>query len=257
MLELYHSGLSTCSKQVRLCLAEKGLDYVSHYVELWRFENLSPAYLALNPHGVVPTLVHDGHAIFNSLVINEYLDDVFPEVPLRPADPLARAKARLWEWMADDVHVSVMMPTYMSFLKNHAAELTPDEVDRMLAATPVPDRRERWIRTTSGGYGDKELQAAYDKIDFVLGRFEDDLGDGTWIAGESYSLGDIAMLAIVHRVRELRPELLDPARRARTIAWHARMMERPAVPGVYTAGGPETPARPSGISIEGIAAAAE
>src|SRR5262245_57594922 len=48
MLELYHSGLTTCSKQVRHCLREKGLPYRSRYVELWRYENLSPAYLELN-----------------------------------------------------------------------------------------------------------------------------------------------------------------------------------------------------------------
>jgi Glutathione S-transferase, N-terminal domain len=66
MLELYHSGLTTCSKQVRHCLREKGLPYVSRYVELWRYENLSPYYLKLNPNGVVPTLVHDGAAIINS-----------------------------------------------------------------------------------------------------------------------------------------------------------------------------------------------
>jgi glutathione S-transferase len=60
MLVLYHAGLTTCSKQVRFCLREKGLAYESRYVDLLRFENLRPDYLKLNPHGVVPTLVHDG-----------------------------------------------------------------------------------------------------------------------------------------------------------------------------------------------------
>jgi Glutathione S-transferase, N-terminal domain len=71
MLELYHSGLTTCSKQVRHCLREKGLPYRSRCVELWHYENLSPAYLALNPNGVVPTLVHDSAPIINSFCINE------------------------------------------------------------------------------------------------------------------------------------------------------------------------------------------
>ena len=83
MLELYHSGLTTCSKQVRHCLREKGLAYTSRYVELWRYENLSPAYLNLNPNGVVPTLVHDGDAIINSFCINEYIEDAFPEPVVR------------------------------------------------------------------------------------------------------------------------------------------------------------------------------
>ena len=63
MLELYHAGLTTCSKKARLCLAEKGLDYVSHYVNLRERENHRPEYLAINPNGVVPTLVHDGRTI--------------------------------------------------------------------------------------------------------------------------------------------------------------------------------------------------
>lgn len=85
MLELYHSGLTTCSKQVRLCLREKELPYTSRYIELWNYENLNPDYLKLNPNGVVPTLVHDGRPIYNSFVITEYIEDMFPEKPLRPA----------------------------------------------------------------------------------------------------------------------------------------------------------------------------
>ncbi|MBX9824487.1 MAG: glutathione S-transferase N-terminal domain-containing protein [Xanthobacteraceae bacterium] len=60
MLTLYHGGLTTCSRQVRRCLREKGMAYESRYADLLRFEHLSPAYLKLNADGVVPTLVHDG-----------------------------------------------------------------------------------------------------------------------------------------------------------------------------------------------------
>ena len=107
MLELYHSGLTTCSKQVRHCLREKGLAYQSRYVELWRYENLSPDYLKLNPNGVVPTLVHDGVPIINSFCINEYLEDAFPQPALRPADARGRARMRYWAWTADDVHHAI------------------------------------------------------------------------------------------------------------------------------------------------------
>ncbi|MFL6802932.1 MAG: glutathione S-transferase family protein, partial [Xanthobacteraceae bacterium] len=112
MLELYHSGLTTCSKQVRHCLREKGLPYRSRYVELWRYENLSPAYLKLNPNGVVPTLVHDGVPILNSFCINEYIEDVFPDPPLRPADPNERARMRYWAWTADEVHLQLARLTH-------------------------------------------------------------------------------------------------------------------------------------------------
>ena len=116
MLELYHSGLTTCSKQVRHCLREKGLNYESNYVELWRYENLSPDYLKLNPNGVVPTLVHDGTPIINSFCINEYIEDAFPEPPLRPADATERARMRYWAWTADEIHLQLARLTHASLL---------------------------------------------------------------------------------------------------------------------------------------------
>jgi len=79
MLELYHSGLSTCSKQVRLALVEKGVPYVSRYVELQHHAHLSAAYLKLNPWGVVPTLVHDGAVIRESSLICSYIDTLKPD----------------------------------------------------------------------------------------------------------------------------------------------------------------------------------
>jgi len=60
-LTLYHSGLTTCSKQVRHCLREKQIPYESRYVELWRYENLSPSYLSINPNGVVRPQWHSHH----------------------------------------------------------------------------------------------------------------------------------------------------------------------------------------------------
>ena len=74
MLELYHARLTTCSTKARLCLAEKGLDDVSHYLNLPAFEHHRPEYLALNPNGAVPTLVHDGRVIIDSTFSNEHLD---------------------------------------------------------------------------------------------------------------------------------------------------------------------------------------
>ena len=85
-LELYHNALSTCSQKVRLVLAEKGLDFESHPVDLAGGEQHAPDYVKMNPNHVVPTLVHDGRVLIESSLINEYLDEAFPERPLRPAD---------------------------------------------------------------------------------------------------------------------------------------------------------------------------
>lgn len=79
MLELYHAHISTCSQKVRLCLAEKGLAWTSHPIEFATGEHLRPAYLQLNPNGVVPTLVHDGRPVIDSSVICEYLEEIAPD----------------------------------------------------------------------------------------------------------------------------------------------------------------------------------
>ncbi len=244
MLELYHSGHTTCSKQVRQCLTEKGLAYESRYVELWSYENLSPDYLKLNPFGVVPTLVHDGHPIVNSFCIMEYVEDVFPERPLRPADPVLRAKSRLWGWLADEVHPSMADATYNAQMRNRAREMDRATLDKVLSMMPVPERRARLARVSGDGFSAAEIAHAYDRLAFFFQRLEADIDKGPWICGESFSVADVSVLAIVDRVRELRPELV--ASYPGVAAWHARMFERPAVKTVYALDTAEVPRRPAG-----------
>jgi glutathione S-transferase len=254
MLELYHSGLTTCSKQVRHCLREKGLPYKSRYVELWRYENLSPAYLKLNPNGVVPTLVHDGTPIINSLCINEYIEDTFPEPSLRPADPAERARMRYWAWTADEIHLQLARLTHARLLQSSVNDLTPQDQATMLKHTPVPDKRDRWRILTKGGYSPEQLGAALDNVLFVFGRMEEELSRrGPWLAGATFSLGDISMLAIVHRIFELYPDRLDRSAFPCVNEWWDRVTARPAVKYVYANDTEETPKRPPTKSIAGIA----
>jgi glutathione S-transferase len=254
MLELYHSGLTTCSKQVRHCLREKRLPYVSRYVELWRYENLSPAYLKLNPNGVVPTLVHDGIPVINSFCINEYIEDAFPEPPLRPADNHERARMRYWAWTADEVHLQLARLTHARMLQSRVDDLSPQDKAIMLKSTPVPDKRERWNILAKGGYSQDQLTAALDSVLFTFGRMDEELARrGPWLAGKTYSLGDISMLAIVHRITELFPNRLDRAKFPRLMDWWDRSMARPAAKYVYSSDTEETPKRPPGKSIAGIA----
>ena len=254
MLELYHSGLTTCSKQVRHCLREKGLKYESRYVELWRYENLSPEYLKLNPNGVVPTLVHDGVPIINSFCINEYLDDAFPTPSLRPADPKERARMRYWAWTADEVHLAAARLTHARLLQATVRELTPEDQEIMLANTPVPEKRERWRVLTAEGYTPEQLQASVDSVMFTFQRFNDEIAQrGPWLAGATFSLADISMLAIVHRVSELFPEQLKRDSLPKLHEWWDRVMARPAAAYAYSNSTEETPKRPAGKSVAGIA----
>lgn len=93
-LILYTHPMSPCAQKVRIVLTEKSLCWESRYVDLPGKENLTEAYLKLNPLGVVPTLVEDGHSIIESSIICEYLEDRFPTPRLRPDSALATATMR-------------------------------------------------------------------------------------------------------------------------------------------------------------------
>ena len=60
MLELYHHGSSVCAAKVRIVLAEKGLQWKGHYLDILKGDQFDPEYMKLNPKAVVPTLVLEG-----------------------------------------------------------------------------------------------------------------------------------------------------------------------------------------------------
>ena len=101
-LTLYHNDISTCAQKVRLALAEKELEWESVHLYLRKGDQRAPEYKRLNPKGIVPTLVDEETVVTESSIILEYLDDAFPEKPLRPDDPAARAAMRECIKLLDD-----------------------------------------------------------------------------------------------------------------------------------------------------------
>jgi glutathione S-transferase len=228
VLELYHYGDSVCSLKVRLCLAEKGLEWTGRFVDLLRFEQLRPEYLRLNPNGVVPTLVHDGRAVIESTIINEYLDEVFPDVSLRPADAYERARMRAWVKFEDDVlHPAVRPATFNLMLKGKVAAMSDAELDDIAARHPKKDVAEDWKRAARAPVDEAALAASRAKLDAALDRLEAGLADTGWLAGGAYSLAEVAMAPIIDRMEHLalaglwhdRPAIGD---------WIDRIKRRPA-----------------------------
>ena len=104
---LYGYFRSSAAFRVRIALNLKGMAAEPRFVHLLRGggEQHGAAYKALNPQALIPTLVHDGHAIGQSLAIIEYLDEIKPELPLLPREPLARARVRQIAYaIACDIH---------------------------------------------------------------------------------------------------------------------------------------------------------
>ncbi len=104
-MELYNYFRSSASYRVRIALALKGIAYDYKAVHLVHAEQLAPAYAALSPTRLVPTLVDGEHALGQSLAIIEYLDETHPQPPLLPADALGRARVRaLAQGIACEIH---------------------------------------------------------------------------------------------------------------------------------------------------------
>src|SRR5580692_12885827 len=93
-IQVYGFWRSIASFRVRVALRLKGLPFEEIPIDILSGEQFEPAYAAVSAERVVPTFIHDGHSIFQSLAIIEYLDDIQPKPRLVPQDPKERAYAR-------------------------------------------------------------------------------------------------------------------------------------------------------------------
>jgi len=228
-LALYHAWVSSASRRVRFVLEEKELSYQGILVNLLEFEQHSPAYLALNPNGFVPTLVHDGHPIIESSVICEYLDEVFPSRPLRPADPRDRARMRVWAKWTDEVVIrAFQVANWNRMMAPTARKWSDEEVERRLKAVPVPDRREDWRRMAREPFSESEIAHAVANIRRTLERMEADLSRGPWLAGNAFSLADIHLSPYIVRIGEHAERGICLGDYPRCADWWQRLTARPA-----------------------------
>jgi len=231
MLELYHYGLSVCAHKVRFALAEKGLAWTSRIVDLHKGEQFSPAYLKLNPSGVVPTLVHDGMPVIESTVINEYLDDAYPDRPLRPSAALARMSMRLWAKRIDDaIHaacgtLTIAAASRVRLAKIHAQGLT---VDEYVAQIPDAKRRARQREVLTHGMRAEGVLPAFQAYTAFLSDMEATLGHWHYLAGEEISLADIDLFPYVLRLDMLGMSAAF-AERPALLRWYDGLRSRPAL----------------------------
>ena len=238
MIELYHYWNAVCGQKSRLCVVEKGIAWQSHHVNLFRGDGLDPEYLAINPNGVVPTLVHDGRVIVESSIINEYLDDVFPEPILKPGDAYLRAEMRGWCKFVDNfVHSATRVASFNQFLKPSMEWRSDAEMEAYLARIPSTDAggtRDRHRRFREGirkRLPDEETADSFNRLERVADRMESDLAShgGPWLVGADYSLADVSMAPYVHRLEQLGvSRWWQDGNRPRLADWYTRLKERPA-----------------------------
>ena len=230
MIELYHFWSSVCSVKVRMCLEEKGVAWESRYTDLFRFDQLRPEYVALNPDGVVPTLVHDGQPVRESSIINEYIDEAFPGPALAPIDPLKRARMREFIRLCDDGLPAIAVPTMVKYILPKLRNRWDDaELSKRSEQRPTEFYRNMFRRGIAAEVSDAELTVCFARLDRILDRMESALAaEGNWVVG-SFSLADIAVAPYLFRLSALGQERFWSASKRPHIAdWYARILTRPA-----------------------------
>lgn len=196
MIRLYDYPDCPFCQKVRVVLAEKDLEYERVPVDLHKGEQRSPEFLKLNPYGKVPVLIDEDVVVYDSTIINEYLDEEYPNPSLMPEDSAGRGRVRLLEDFADN---SFTPPAGMII-----AELHKPESDR--DGERIRKYQGEIVRVLS------RLDAAFDGKEFLVGEF---------------SLADVAFVPRVLVLGQLGVEL-DPRLQSVT-AWITRLRERPSV----------------------------
>jgi len=196
-IKLYEAVPSSNSDRVKLALNEKGLAYERVKLNLAKKEQKRPEFLRLNPYGKVPVIDDGGQVLFESCIINEYLDEKYPNPPLMPKDPYLRGRGRvLVDYGMNYLHESYWALRNEIFFKK--------EAERNVS---LMDEQRRVLRE-------------------LLGYLEEALGDKAYFLGE-FSLTDIDLWPRFGRMEEY--GVLPAASLPRLSAWVKRMKERTSV----------------------------
>jgi glutathione S-transferase len=195
MLKLYHFERSGNAREVRLALHEKNLPFEEVIIDVMKGDTKKPEFLKLNPFGKVPVLVDGELALYEAMLINEYLDEKYPAPPIMPKAPEARAEVRKWSYWGTQKMEKHMAPVLLEML------LKPEE---------------KW---------DKEMIEKNKKaLGEALVTLNERLDGREYICGE-YSLADICVtphLAALGRIKYNADAGLTNYH-----AWFKRLRERP------------------------------
>ena len=196
MIKLYTFPLSTNSRKVRIALLEKGLEFERINVDLIKGEQKNPDYLKINPFGQVPALDDEGFIVYDSTIINEYLEDEYPYPSLMPRDSEGRARARLLEDFRDNRFNPFFVQIFFE------------------------------MRKPEGERDGARIDAARTEIIKAFDRTENELKSKEYLAG-SFSLADVAFMPNIELLdRFVIP--VDDGKFPNTVAWIARLKSRPS-----------------------------
>lgn len=217
MMRLHYAPGSAHSAAVRIVLAEKGMACDARALDLARFEQLDPAFLALNPEGMVPVLEQDGRVLAESFPIMLFLDEAHPGPSLAGADSRERYRVHKWgKYVETHIAPNLAIVRWRA-LGGQVPKAARAGLDRL----PRP-RRDLWRRAERGFDADT-VAAAAAALDKAGERLAADLAERDWLAGEAFTLADAAVFPHAIQFEALGHAPPEPVAR-----WLTRVGERPA-----------------------------
>ena len=228
VLELYHNINSVCAQKVRIALKEKGQEVTEHLLTLQGDQN-DPAYMKLNPNGVVPTLVHDGNVILESSLILYYVDEAFPNPPLMPKAPVARHRVRLYNKLIDEyMHNACTIITFATAFRPRFLKMAREQWLAEINKAPLKRRAEYKRSVIEHGLDLEFVIDALGQHQKMIAWMADDLKRGPYLAGDTFTNADCAVIPYILRLELLKLGAMWQQHPA-VGEWWARVRERPSV----------------------------
>jgi glutathione S-transferase len=230
-ITLYDAANVPSPRRVRMVLLEKRLAFRIKWLNLGLMDQKQESYLKLNPTGLVPTLVHGSDVLYESNVINEYLDARYPDPPLVPREPLGQAQMRMWFAFENDWAKPFRDAAYETLAKKRLQDsgLTPEQLRAELLKRT---RNEAYVKFATQVLTTPPNRAT---LDFCLAlifekltQMETTLSDGReWLCGGRFSLADVALIPRMETFPAIGVDDLY-MRFPRIGAWAARVKARPS-----------------------------
>ena len=196
-------------------------------MDIYNKENISPEYFAINPKGVVPSVVHDGRVVVESNDILLYLEEAFPEPSFTPAAAADRQAMLAWLKRSGDIHIPGIK-TFAYARRNAALVVkSPEEVALYRQLQTDPDLLAFHAKHDLPGASipERDVDDASQLLRTALGDMERNIARDGWLAGPAYSLADISWATTITTLKRAQFDLADfPG----VLDWYARIGERDA-----------------------------
>ena len=229
MLRLYHWEPNANSGKPMLALGEKGVEYESHYLDLLKFDQHQPEYLKINPDGTIPAMVHGDRVLTESTPMMEYVDEEFDGPPLKPASPTERWRMRWWMRFFDAYFgPSLSMIGWSVFVGPAVRQRDPEELRAAIDRIPLEARRIAWRKALFNEFAEAELAESRRRVVWATGILESHLAAYEWIAGDTFSLGDINGFNLGYALPLSQPAVCNDEKTPHIMEWLRRIYERPA-----------------------------